>query len=350
MDKLARTRAGRGCDTPRRARWFLVSSLAAVTALCLPVYAVDGPFVGIDLGVSRPTNANYHAHANEGATANPFVGYMFNQYLGLQGQVHATFQTPDNDHRGFPGENQTTTLVGATLGPRIGIPFDENFDLYATFQAGGFTGLSGTLRETAPGFSTGAGLNYHLTPQVEVGLFGRWNRIYMAPRPTHLSNLVPEQQGPTDAQFATGGISLTYFLNGPEAAAPPPPPPAVKVEAPPPAPPSKKRIVLRAVHFDFDKAKIRSDAVPILDEAASILKEEGTVGVIVAGHTDGIGTEEYNLKLSKRRADAVSKYLIDHGVSASRIKAEGFGKSKPVASNDTDDGRAQNRRVELSVD
>lgn len=343
------TAAERRFDPPRRAHWFLVSSLVAITAWCLPVYA-DGPFVGIDLGVSRPTNANYHAHVHEGATANPFVGYMFNDYLGLQGQVHAILQEPDNDPelRRFAHQNQMTTLLGATVGPRLALPLDNNLELYGTFQAGGFTGLSGRLDHTAPGFSTGAGLNYYVTPQVAVGLFGRWNRVYMAPRPTTLVNLVPEQQGPTDAQFATGGISLTYRFHGPEAP-PPPPPPVAKVE-PPPAPPMKKTIVLRAVHFDFDKSNIRPDAVPILDEAAEMLSHEGTVAVIVAGHTDSVGTVEYNLGLSKRRANAVAKYLGDHGVKASRIKTEGFGKSKPVASNDTADGRAQNRRVELNIE
>lgn len=147
-----------------------------------------------------------------------------------------------------------------------------------------------------------------------------------------------------------GGVALT--LGSPPA----PPPPAPVVEAPPtPAPTPeptavpKKKIVLRNVHFDFDKAVIRADAIPILDEAVQVLKEEGGVAVIVDGHTDSIGKEPYNLRLSKRRADAVRTYLADHGIDRSRITAEGFGESKPVASNATDDGRAQNRRVELRV-
>ena len=108
--------------------------------------------------------------------------------------------------------------------------------------------------------------------------------------------------------------------------------------------------MLRAVHFDFNKADIRPDAVPVLDEAAEMLNNEGTVAVIVVGHTDSVGSDAYNLKLSKRRADAVAKYLTSHGVNASRLKTEGLGESKPVASNDTEDGRAQNRRVELHVE
>ena len=112
----------------------------------------------------------------------------------------------------------------------------------------------------------------------------------------------------------------------------------------------KKKIVLRSVHFDFNKSNIRPDAVPVLNEAVNVLKDEGTVAVIVAGHTDSIGTDAYNMKLSGRRANAVRDYLIKHGIPAKRIRVEAFGESKPVASNDTADGRAQNRRVELNLE
>jgi OOP family OmpA-OmpF porin len=71
--------------------------------------------------------------------------------------------------------------------------------------------------------------------------------------------------------------------------------------------------------------------------------------VISAGHTDAVGTDQYNMRLSLRRANAVRDYLIAGGISASRIRAEGFGESQPVASNETAEGRAQNRRVELRV-
>jgi outer membrane protein OmpA-like peptidoglycan-associated protein len=71
--------------------------------------------------------------------------------------------------------------------------------------------------------------------------------------------------------------------------------------------------------------------------------------VIAEGHTDTVGSAEYNQKLSERRADAVRRYLINGGIMPERIRTEGFGESKPVASNDTDEGRAQNRRVELRV-
>jgi len=129
----------------------------------------------------------------------------------------------------------------------------------------------------------------------------------------------------------------------PMPAAPPPPP-----AAPAPAPVAKK-IVLRGVNFDFDRSNIRSDAAPVLKEAANVLKENANLKVSVEGHTDAKGSDDYNLKLSMRRAAAVKAFLIQEGVAESRLSTRGLGESQPVASNETDDGRAQNRRVELKV-
>jgi outer membrane protein OmpA-like peptidoglycan-associated protein len=334
-------------------RWMLVLSLLALLVAAPTVYAEGYPFVGVDLGVSEPTNDNYRAHVQTGGTGNPFVGYMFNEYIGAEGQLHFTFQPPDNDQRSklglqnIPRENQWTSLFGATAGPRLAVPLGDMLEPYATAQGGIFTGLSGSLTQTAPGFSVGGGLDVKLTPNIAVGLFGRWNRAYTSARPANLVLQDPNESGPSDARWVTAGLSLRYnFIKPPP---PPPPPPPIAKAAPPP-PPVKKKIVLRSVHFDFDKSNIRRDAVPVLDEAVRIVKEEGIMAVIAEGYTDSKGTEAYNLKLSRRRAEAVRKYLVDHGIPPSHIKIEGFGESNPVASNSTADGRAQNRRVELRVE
>lgn len=136
------------------------------------------------------------------------------------------------------------------------------------------------------------------------------------------------------------GALIGHWCCDPEPEAPPPPPPA-------PAPPTKQKMVLRGVNFDFDKSNIRPDARPILDEAARSLKDNPDLRVQVQGYTDSVGTDQYNQRLSVRRAQAVKDYLVSKGVASSRLQVKGFGESNPVASNDTAEGRAQNRRVEL---
>ncbi len=140
-----------------------------------------------------------------------------------------------------------------------------------------------------------------------------------------------------------GGLFGHCAFDPPREEEPPPPPP------PPPPPVVKQKIVLRGVNFDFDKSTIRPDAAEILAEAARILREQPDIRVSVDGHTDARGTDEYNQRLSERRAQAVVDRLERLGIGPSRLEPQGFGESRPVASNDTEEGRAQNRRVELNV-
>jgi outer membrane protein OmpA-like peptidoglycan-associated protein len=145
------------------------------------------------------------------------------------------------------------------------------------------------------------------------------------------------------------GVLGHVFLDPPEAVEPPPPPPVIAEAEPAPAPPIAKRIVLRGVNFDFNSATLRPDATPVLDQAATILKENPGIDVRVEGHTDNVGSAQYNQALSLRRAEAVYRYLVNQGIDPERLRVEGFGLTRPVASNDTESGRAQNRRVELKV-
>lgn len=108
-------------------------------------------------------------------------------------------------------------------------------------------------------------------------------------------------------------------------------------------------MILRGIHFDFDKYNIKPEWVPVLNEAVQFLRDNPNVRVVVEGHTDSRGTVEYNQKLSERRAQAVYKYMLENGISADRMSTEGFSELRPKATNDTDEGRAINRRVEFQV-
>jgi outer membrane protein OmpA-like peptidoglycan-associated protein len=106
---------------------------------------------------------------------------------------------------------------------------------------------------------------------------------------------------------------------------------------------------LSDVLFDFDQASLKPGAKEKLAKVSGILLAYPTLHVNVEGHTDSVGTDDYNLKLSQRRADAVRDYLTSNSISAANVQSIGLGKAGPVASNDTAPGRQQNRRVEMVV-
>jgi outer membrane protein OmpA-like peptidoglycan-associated protein len=104
------------------------------------------------------------------------------------------------------------------------------------------------------------------------------------------------------------------------------------------------------INFDFDKADIRREGVAELQKAVEFVKKYPGYKITLAGHTDGVGTDAYNQPLSERRAAAVKDYLLKQGVAnGQRIQSQGFGKTKPIASNETPEGRFQNRRVEILI-
>jgi len=160
-------------------------------------------------------------------------------------------------------------------------------------------------------------------------------------------------------------VGLTYSFG----VTPPPPPPPTHA-APPPAPPPAREtpaptqvaIDLRGVEFKFDHPKVgeklepslkapTAESIAILDQAVDTLKRYPNVRVEVDGHTDSKGSDAYNQKLSERRAKGVYDYLTAHGVDASRLDGpKGFGKTQPIDTNDTAEGRQRNRRVELKVE
>ena len=108
------------------------------------------------------------------------------------------------------------------------------------------------------------------------------------------------------------------------------------------------RIALYGIHFDTDKTEIKPASKETLAQIAKLLTDQGELELVVVGHTDNQGKLDYNMDLSKRRAEAVKRALVaDYGIEAGRLAAWGVGYLAPVASNRAEDGRARNRRVEL---
>jgi outer membrane protein OmpA-like peptidoglycan-associated protein len=157
----------------------------------------------------------------------------------------------------------------------------------------------------------------------------------------------PELCEPVVTSWAAPTFRCMAYVK--ETPPPPPPPPA-------PAPPPKTEVtqeqikLKEKVEFENDSAVLKDSSKPLLDEVVQVMKDHPEIEhVRVAGHTDSNGTREHNQKLSEERAAAVKQYLVDHGVAADRLASKGWGQDRPIADNKTEEGRAENRRVEIHI-
>jgi outer membrane protein OmpA-like peptidoglycan-associated protein len=107
------------------------------------------------------------------------------------------------------------------------------------------------------------------------------------------------------------------------------------------------KAALYGVNFDFDKATLRADSEPALNQVLALMKEEPKLALEIGGHTDNVGKPDYNMKLSDARAASVVQWLVAHGIAQDRLASHGYGDTQPLVKNDNDENRAKNRRVEL---
>ena len=151
---------------------------------------------------------------------------------------------------------------------------------------------------------------------------------------------------------ATAAPGCDGALAAPAAAPAAPAAPAAAPAAPAakPATPTSSKVTYAAdAFFDFDKAVLKPEGKAKLDDLASKVKAINLEVIIAVGHTDSVGSDAYNQKLSIRRAEAVKAYLVSKGIDKSRVYTEGKGEKQPVADNKSKEGRAKNRRVEIEV-
>jgi OOP family OmpA-OmpF porin len=156
----------------------------------------------------------------------------------------------------------------------------------------------------------------------------------------------------TAAKGCDGEIKPAPVVEAPKPVAPPPPAPAPvapKPVTPPPVPVSEKVTFAADAFFDFDKATLKPEAKAKLDDLVSKTKGINLEVIIAVGHTDSVGSDAYNQKLSIKRSEAVKAYLVSKGVEPNRVYTEGKGEKQPVADNKTKEGRAKNRRTEIEV-
>lgn len=156
--------------------------------------------------------------------------------------------------------------------------------------------------------------------------------------------------GWTPATAAEGCDGALAKVAAAPAAAPAAPAPAVAAPAATAAPAIASKVTYAAdAFFDFDKSVLKPEGKAKLDDLVSKVKGINLEVIIAVGHTDSVGTDAYNQKLSVRRAEAVKAYLVSKGIERNRVYTEGKGEKQPVADNKTKEGRAKNRRVEIEV-
>ncbi len=151
---------------------------------------------------------------------------------------------------------------------------------------------------------------------------------------------------------ATAAAGCDGAIVAPKAAPAPAAAPAAAAPkaAPAPAPAAATKVTYAAdAFFDFDKSVLKKEGKAKLDDLVGKVKGINLEVIIAVGHTDSVGTDAYNQKLSVRRAEAVKAYLVSKGIEKNRVYTEGKGEKQPVADNKTKEGRAKNRRVEIEV-
>jgi OOP family OmpA-OmpF porin len=362
-------------------------ALLALVAIASPSIAqnndMTGLYGGISLGPSRAKVDDPRITANlvsNGFTVNSlsddnrsfggkvFGGYQFNRYFALEGGAFSlgkfSYQATTTPAGTLSGEAKVRGLNLDLVGilpltgefsafGRAGLTYAQARD---TFRGTGMVVVNNpNPSERATNWKAGLGLQYAFTPALSIRAELERYRI----------NDAVGNKGDIDM----ASIGLVYRFGAapataPRAAAPAPPlaeePAAVvAVPASPPPPPAPAPVVLTPVAekvtfasdalFDFDNAVLKTEGMAKLDELTIRQRGMTLEAVIATGHTDSVGSDSYNDRLSMRRAEAVKAYLVTGGTEANRVFVEGKGEKQPVADNATADGRAQNRRVQIEV-
>jgi OOP family OmpA-OmpF porin len=288
-----------------------------------------------------------------------FAGKQLNRYLALEAGYF------DLGKFGFNATTSDGTLAGVAKMSGINldlvaqIPLSERFSLL---------GRLGAQRITTKTSFSGNRLNAVTAPEASARKGGHKLGLGMEYKFSEAAALRAEVEryavndaigNKGDVDMAT--IGLVYKLGRPAAQAPvyvePPaaapvaaaPVEMVPLPAPAPVPVSEKVSFAAEALFDFDKSLVKPEGKAALDDLLNKLAGMNTEVMVTVGHTDSVGTDAYNQRLSLRRAEAVKAYIVSKGVEASRVYTEGKGESQPIADNNTAEGRAKNRRVTVEV-
>jgi outer membrane protein OmpA-like peptidoglycan-associated protein len=296
-----------------------------------------------------------------------FAGYRFNQWLGVEGAYHNFGDFEEDTTPAVTGGDAIVQIDGLSLAGLFFLPLGgEDFELYG--KAGFYSFNQDAFRDAPPlsdsnssdGLHLGAGARFFISDQFAVRSEGDWFNIDNGD--LWSLNLGFEYQFGRPAKVAAPVVMAAPVAAVVAAPAPPPAPvdsdgdgvvegsdqcPGTPAGAKVDAQGCEEQLVLRGVNFSTGSATLTPQDLLLLDSVADTLAKRPAFSVEVRGHTDDAGSEASNLDLSQRRAESVRDYLVSNGISPEKLTAVGKGETDPIASNETADGRAQNRRVTL---
>ena len=360
---------------------FLMSHGANAQEFVNPDWADHATYIGASIGATKgnlndadtarslATNAvvlTSYSSDEKDVGYRIFAGKQLNRFFSVEagysdlGEISFTSASRSGINPNFGTAGALIRYRGVSLDLITQVPFTERLSAYTrlgvaymqadTEHTGTRNAGRATQKEKGAAGKVGLGLEYKFTEAL--AMRAEYER-------TRLDDNIR-----TKANVDLMSLGLVYKLGRPVAAPvvytpPPAPEPVVEAPAPAPAPmpapapapvPTSEKVSFAAeALFDFDKSIVKSEGKAALDDLLNKLQGMNTEVMVTVGHTDSVGSDAYNQKLSMRRAEAVKAYIVSKGVDASRVYTEGKGESQPIADNKTAAGRAKNRRVTVEV-
>lgn len=341
-------------STPRYRKTLTLVAAAIAATFAGPALAA-GPYAGFAGGTNYPRdqqlgNGQGTLGFDDGTLGVLGLGYALPS--GLRPEFEVTFRSNDTDNPSAAPTEGTgdadaymanlwydfpAPLFAPRLHPFIGAGAGRaKMDFVGVVDA---TGTPHASDADLFAYQAGAGVGYEATRNLTLSLGYR----YFQTERERFTAGGEASRYRSDAAL----LGLRYAFGGrdksvPVAAAEPP-----RVVEPQAEVAAFETVVLRGVNFQFDQADLTPPARETLDQLASRLQAHQNVSVLVEGHTDAFGSDDYNRKLGEKRAEAVREYLVGKGLKAEQIQVVSRGESDPAASNDTEEGRAMNRRTEV---
>jgi OOP family OmpA-OmpF porin len=323
---------------------------------------VDQTRIEAALRGNGSTITSFAKDEKDGPTYKLFIGKQLNRYLALEagyfdiGKYGFNAVTSDgtfNGQAGFRGVNldlvaQLPMSERFSVLGRVGAAYTKTSTHFSGNRLNAVTAPNAS--EKKAGLKVGLGLEYKFTEalamRTEVERYRVNDAVGNNGHVDMLSFSLVYKLGRPAARAPVYVAPVEPVAVAPVVETPPAPPPPVKAA---PMPVSEKVSFAAEALFDFDKAVVKAEGKAALDDLLAKLQGMNTEVMVTVGHTDSVGSDAYNQKLSLRRAEAVKAYIVSKGVDASRVYTEGKGESQPVADNKTAEGRAKNRRVTVEV-